>query len=174
MHIQTHVMSGWCAASLLPLTPRERLFAMIAASAPDLDGLGIIGGMETYVAWHHLLGHNLLFAVLCAAILTFWSTNRARAFGLYFALAHLHFVMDYYGSGPGWGIPYGWPFSSRVWLNPASWDLFSWQNSVAAGLCLLWCLAIARWQKRTPFENLMPSLDRQLVALAGKGRRPAD
>src|SRR5437016_3393863 len=39
MHIQTHIMSGWCAASLFPLTARQRLACMIAASAADLDGL---------------------------------------------------------------------------------------------------------------------------------------
>lgn len=40
MHIQTHIVSGWCAANLLDLTPRERALAMVAASAADLDGLG--------------------------------------------------------------------------------------------------------------------------------------
>jgi len=52
-------MSGWCIANLLPVTPRQRLGAMIAASAADLDGLGILFGQEAYWRYHHTLGHNL-------------------------------------------------------------------------------------------------------------------
>ena len=33
MHIPTHLMSGWCIASLFDLTLRERLLCMLAASA---------------------------------------------------------------------------------------------------------------------------------------------
>ena len=49
-------MSGWCVADLFELTARERLFAMVAASAADLDGLGILISYDDYVAYHHVLG----------------------------------------------------------------------------------------------------------------------
>jgi|ERR1051326_6356312 hypothetical protein len=103
MHIQTHVMSGWCFGNLLNLTPRERLFCMLAASLPDLDGLGILTGQEAYWEYHHVVGHNLPAALLVAGILTFFSTNRRKVFWVYLGLFHLHLVLDYFGSGPGWG-----------------------------------------------------------------------
>ena len=70
MHIPTHILSGWCVANLLPLGPRERVFCMVAAAIPDLDGAGYIAGAHFYERYHHVLGHNLTFAVISALALT--------------------------------------------------------------------------------------------------------
>ena len=49
MHLPTHVLSGWAVATLVPgLTPRERALAMVAATAPDLDGLALLAGREAF------------------------------------------------------------------------------------------------------------------------------
>ena len=163
MQIQTHAMSGWCAADLFDLTPRERVFAMIAASVADLDGLGILVSSDAYVAYHHVLGHNFLFGGISATVLTAFSTHRLKAFWLYLALFHLHLILDYFGSGPGWGIYYLWPFSRLEIENPNAWEFFSWQNICAAGFFLLWTLAIVIKSGRTPLELFMPSLDQKIV-----------
>ena len=163
MHIQTHVMSGWCIGNCFQLTPRERLFCMLAAGLADLDGLGILAGQEAYWDYHHIVGHNLLVALALASGLTLFSTNRQRAFWVYLGLFHLHLVMDYLGSGPGWPICYLWPLSRWELVNWNSWELFSWQN-IAFGLgCLTWVIAIAIRKGRTPLEAIMPKLDVQLV-----------
>jgi hypothetical protein len=115
VHIPTHILSGWCVANLLPLGPRERLFCMVAAAIPDLDGLGLLAapfaGPHFYERYHHVLGHNLTFAVVSAGVLTAFSTGawwrRAVAFAAYFALFHLHLLMDYYGRGRGGGSVIG-------------------------------------------------------------------
>ena len=104
MHIQTHILSGWCVANLLPLTARERLFCMIAASAADLDGLGILVSQDLYWDYHHKLGHGIAFGLLISLTLASFSTRRVLAFCAYLALFHLHLVLDYFGSGPGWPI----------------------------------------------------------------------
>lgn len=52
-----------------------------------------------------------------------------------------------------------------------SWPFYSWQNISLGFLCIAWTVAIARRQRRTPLEAIMPSLDRQLVALARGERR---
>ena len=45
MHIPTHILSGWICGNFIPsFGPRERFFCMVAASAPDLDGLSLLGG----------------------------------------------------------------------------------------------------------------------------------
>jgi hypothetical protein len=46
MHIQTHILSGWCVANTLPCTARQRSLAMIAASAADIDGISILFGQQ--------------------------------------------------------------------------------------------------------------------------------
>jgi len=171
-------MSGWCLSNLLPLTPRHRLFAMIAATIPDVDGFGKPISEELYLRYHHVLGHNLLFALLISTVLTIFSTRRILAFVLYFALFHLHLFMDYWGSGPDWPIEYLWPFRSGPdyqFMNANGWAFYSWQNILTAFLLLLWTIYIGWFGRRTPLELLMPKLDRRLVGLPpleGRGFDP--
>lgn len=163
MHIQTHILSGWCAADCLDMTPRERLFAMVAASAADLDGLGIIVSIEYYAKYHHVLAHNVFFGGLLAVVLTAFSTHRIKAFFLFLFLFHLHLVLDYLGSGLGWGIHYLWPLSQDEILNPNAWELVSWQNIATTVVLLAWTFGIAIKKCRTPLEAIMPALDQKLV-----------
>ena len=168
MHIQTHVLSGWCLSNYLNVGPRERLFCMIAASFPDLDGLSMLAGREAYWTYHHVIGHNALVGLAVAALLAGFSPHRLRSFLAYVGLFHLHLLMDCFGSGPGWEIAYGWPLSSWTIESHAAWEFYSWQN-ISVGLCfVVWTVVIACRQRRTPLEVLMPSLDRQLVALAAR------
>jgi hypothetical protein len=164
MHIQTHILSGWCVGNLFSLTARERMFCMIAAAAADVDGLGRVISEEMYWDYHHKLGHGAAFGVLMAVMLASFSTHRARSCAVYLALFHLHLVLDYFGSGPGWPIFYLWPLSSREWVNPHAWEFFSWQNIGAAVALIAWTVWIAVRQRRTPLEVLMPSLDRKAIA----------
>jgi hypothetical protein len=174
MHVPTHILSGWCLGNLVPrFTPRERGFCMLAATAADVDGLSLLAGQNAWWDYHHTLGHNLPFGLLVSLALAAFSTHRALAFLAYLALFHLHLLMDSFGSGIGWGIPYFWPFSKHTSINPQAWEFYSWQNLTAAGLLLAWTLWIARRHARTPLEALMPNLDRQLVALLGGGTTPS-
>jgi hypothetical protein len=165
MHIQTHVLSGWCIANLVSLNSRQRLAAMVAAAGADFDGLGILFGQEAYWKYHHVVGHNLLFGILLSFALVRISSSRIRVFWVFLGLFHLHLIMDFFGSGPGWPIAYFWPLSWHSWDNRRwSWPFYSWQNMSAAAVLVAWTIAIAVRQGRTPLERLMPSLDRQLVA----------
>src|SRR5215213_9343611 len=139
MHVPTHIMSGWCVGSLFRLTARERVLCMAAASAADLDGISYLFGQEAYWDYHHVLCHNLPFALLLAAALALLSTRRLKGFVLCLGLAHLHLVLDYFGSGPGWPIAYGWPLTDRWnWKGSDAWEFSSWQNRVTALGFLLW------------------------------------
>lgn len=166
MHIPTHIMSGWCVGNLLPLNPRQRLFCMIAATVADLDGVGFVISEEAYWNWHHIAGHNIFYAVLVAGVLTAFSQpRRMLAFVAYLALFHLHLLLDYFGSGPGWKIHYFWPVSDVGYATSLAWGLTSWQNITAAAILLAWTVLVAWQKRRTPLEAIMPNLDRQLVAL---------
>jgi len=168
MHPPTHIMSGWCIGNLFPFTPRQRLFCMIAATAADVDGVGKIISEDLYFKYHHILGHNLTFAILGSTILAAFSIRRVLSWIVYLALFHLHIFMDLWGSGKDWPIAYWWPFKTapEYWLsNPYGWDFYSWQNILAAFLFLCWTIWIGYKRRRTPLEVLMPSLDRRLVRL---------
>lgn len=148
---------------------------MIAAAAPDVDGLGRIVSIDAYWKYHHVLGHNLLFCAVVAAAFAAFSTHRFKAGILYMALGHLHLLMDYFGSGPGWGIAYLWPFSSRQFKTHLAWEFFSWQNLTVAAILLLWTLLIALRLGRTPIETITPDLDKRLTArLRRNAENPAE
>lgn len=174
MHIPTHILSGWCLANCLPLSPRQRLGCMVAAVIPDLDGLGIVFGTESdaFQNYHHLLGHNLPFALFSCGLLALAGPRRAMSFVIYLAMFHVHLVMDYFGSGAGWRIYYLWPISRWNVVNFNGWDFYSWQNILAAAILLVWMVAIAAWKRRTPLEAIMPDLDRQLVNLISRRAAP--
>lgn len=175
MHVPTHLMSGWCVASLFDLTPRERLLCMLAASAEDLDGLGAVMGTQSdaYQNYHHLLCHNLLFVTIVAIGCALVSRHKLKTLLLYFALGHLHLLMDLFGSGPGWGIAYWFPFSRHAYKTDLAWEFFSWQNITTAGVLLAWVIVIAIRQGRTPIELIAPDLDRRFVARLRGGKREA-
>jgi membrane-bound metal-dependent hydrolase YbcI (DUF457 family) len=163
MHVQTHILSGWCCANLLPCTPRQRLAAMIAAAAPDVDGLAILFGQNAYWTYHHTFGHNLWFALLVGVALALWARPAVATFALCAAMVHLHLYMDYWGSGPDWHIHYLWPMREPIWRNPSAWAFFSWQNITAFLALLAWTIVIAVVRRRTPLELGMPRLNRELV-----------
>lgn len=163
MHIPTHILSGWCVAGFLPLRPRERLFCMLAASLPDLDGLGILVSEEMYWRFHHYAGHNVFFGLLLSAGLAAFSWRRWITFAACLTCFHLHLGMDYIGSGPGWMIHYLWPLNDYGIKTDAGWALDSWQNRVAFGVLLLVTIAIGYWRRITPLELMAPRLDRRLT-----------
>jgi hypothetical protein len=163
MHIQTHVMSGWCIGNLFKLNRRERFFCMLAASLPDIDGLAILGGWGNYQDWHHVIAHNILFCVLATGVMTGFSKHRLKAFFIYIGLFALHMILDMFGSGMGWYLYFYWPFSMEKFYTNYGWEFFSWQNQLAGFLFLLWTIAIIFCRKRTPLEYIMPRLNRRLV-----------
>jgi hypothetical protein len=171
MHVPTHILSGWCAANLLPLTPRQRVCCMIAAVAPDIDGIGIVISQELYWDYHHKLGHGIAFGLLLAGAMASFSTRRLLALVAYLACFHLHLVLDFYGSGPDWPIYYLWPMSDAIWENPHAWNLSSWQNTTAAALLMAWTAWIALRHRRTPLEVLARSLDEKAIASIDRRRR---
>ena len=173
MHVTTHILSGWICGNIVPVFgPRERFFCMIAASASDLDGLSLLGGWEMYYETHHVLLHNLAFAVALSTLLAFFSRPRVVAWIVYFALLHLHVLLDLLGSGSDWGVEYCRPFSAASWKIPFSWEFLSWQNYVAAFVTIAISFGLIYWKKRTILEYPMPKLDAEIVSALLRRRHP--
>jgi inner membrane protein len=146
-------------ATALPLRPRERLACVAAAALADLDGISLLGGWDVYARWHHVLGHNIFFGVLLASACAVIGTvpgRRAGLFGLSLALFHLHLLMDYWGSGPSWGIAYLWPVNETYWVNPESWQFGGWQDRFAAVVMLIWMVIYAWRRGPWPIELVQP------------------
>ena len=175
----THFFASWAVASFARLDRRDATLVTLAGVAPDIDGIGIVPELLTrnsshpldwFSRYHHLLAHNLPFAVLVTVIVLALSRRRALTATLAFVAVHLHFLMDVLGSrGPDgyhWPIPYLEPFSSKVQIVwSGQWALNGWQN--VAITCGLLALTVVRAVQtgRSPVEIFSPAADRKVVAV---------
>jgi len=178
MNVVTHALFGWAFASVAPgLSRREKSWLVGAAVAPDLDGLGIVAELATrssaspllwWSQYHHLLAHNLLFAVLLS-LLAATATRRALVAGLVFLSVHLHFLCDLVGSrGPDgyqWPLHYLWPL--REW--PAlvlgwQWRLNAWPNIAISVVLLSYVFWAARRTGDSPLSLVSVRMNEHFVA----------
>ena len=163
-----HAELGWLAAQGLR-TRRDRLFVTLAGVSPDLDGLSLLSGQESYARWHHVVSHGLPAAVVVSGLLAWRSSERRRTFLLCLAAFHLHLLCDLAGSGDfalggtGWPILYLWPFSRAEVSWSGQWDLASWQNTLVGLAATLACLLSALRWNRTAAELFSPSADAAVV-----------
>lgn len=136
---------------------------MTASLIPDVDGLSLLGGVECYQRWHHILAHNFLFCGIVVAVSARWIGLRAGPLALV-ALAFLsHLVGDYFGSGPGWSIHPYLPFNSTEYLCEFAWELASWQNALVTVIFMVVAIEIAVRRGYTVLEFVHAGLDREVV-----------
>ena len=140
---------------------------VLAASLPDLDGMGLLWSVDAYQEAHHVWGHNLAAALLLSILLSLVSDHRRLCFPLCIALFHLHLLMDFHGSGQGWGIAYWWPLSGQYCYTDHAWSLGGWQNYAALGILAAWTWLILRLKNRTLFEHMAPPVDRAFLKVFG-------
>lgn len=155
MHPTTHLMVSWVAGHRLS-DRRDRRLVTWAGVAPDLDGLSLLGGVEAYGTWHHVLGHGIVAALLVVGVAAAWARDRWRVAALAVVTFHLHLLCDFVGSGVSWGIVYWYPFSDEEYLSPIRWDLNSWQNVAVTATVLFLAGWIALRDGRTFAEAFLP------------------
>ena len=173
----THLLISWVVADAGDLNKRERAIVTVAGLAPDVDGFGIIAEALTresehpltwWTDYHHVLGHNLGFGLLVAAVSFALATRRWKAAALAFLTFHLHLVCDLVGArgpeGYQWPIPYLLPFSNEwQWVWEGQWALNAWPNFVITGVVLLLTFYWA-WKKgHSPVEMISAAADKAFV-----------
>jgi membrane-bound metal-dependent hydrolase YbcI (DUF457 family) len=176
----THALAGWCLAETIQDLDRPARAAIVLASvAPDVDAFGLpfelaTRGSDHPILWwsrfHHVLGHNLIFATLVAvAAGLLVPRRRAWSAALAFVAANAHFLCDLVGSrgpdGSQWPIPYLFPFSDRlelVWSG--QWELNAWPNVVFTLLLLVITFALAWRRGYSPLSLVSPRADATFVS----------
>src|ERR1017187_1487383 len=163
----THFFMGWAVANSVPsLNQRERALVTWASVVPDLDGLGIIAERLTrnshhplywWSDYHHILGHNIGFAIVVSAFAAILATQKAKTTLLVFFSFHLHLVADLIGArgpdGNQWPIPYLLPFSRQLHLTwSGQWALNAWPNIVITAMLIGMALVLARQRGFSPLE----------------------
>ncbi len=184
----THLLISWGAAHAVPMSTRDRILVTLAGVLPDVDAFGLVidlaarltgKSLHLWDRFHHVFGHNLLFALLLGAGVWTLAKKRAAAGVTAIAVVHLHLLCDLVGArGPDgyqWPIPYLWPFSSTPELTwSGQWALNAWPNMVITLAVLALALVIAVHRGVTPLIMLSARADRAVVAALRRrfGRDP--
>lgn len=175
----THFFASWLLANAVHLERRERALVTLAGVAPDLDGLGIVPELLTrtsrhpllwFSEYHHVLGHNLGFALVVGFVAWILSRRKRWMTTILAALSfHLHLFCDLIGArgpeGEQWAIPYLAPFSQRWQLAwHGQWALNAWPNFVITGAALIITFYLAWLRGYSPLEMVSPRTDAAFVA----------
>jgi hypothetical protein len=173
----THFLTGWALANSAGLSPRERMIVTIAGVIPDIDSLGLIAelgtrGSERPMLWwseyHHVLGHNLGFALLIGVLAFGLSKRRGITMVLALLSFHLHLLGDLIGArgpdGEQWPIPYMLPFSEAWRLAwSGQWPLNAWPNMLLTA-CLMGLALYVAWRRGySPLEMVSKRADQAVV-----------
>ena len=174
----THFLMGWAVAnSARSLVKRDRALVTWASVVPDADGLGIIAEWATrhsnhplnwWSEYHHVLGHNIGFALLASAAATVFARQRLKSTLLVFISFHLHLIGDLVGArgpdGDQWPIPYLFPFSRHMQLTwSGQWTLNAWPNFVITAVLILATVFLARQRGYSPLEMFSVRADTAFV-----------
>lgn len=176
----THGLVGWCLAESVPgIGRRERALIVVAGLAPDLDGFGALPELLTrnsseplfwWSDYHHVLAHNLSFALVVGIAAFLIARARRTVVALVaFISAHLHLLGDLVGArGPDgfdWPIPYLYPFSREPALTwSGQWPLNAWQNILITIVLLAITFALAWKRGRSPLELVSSRADAAFVS----------
>ena len=167
MHTHTHGLISWVVANFPDFDRKDRALVTIAGLAPDIDGLTIVAGGDAFRQYHHVLCHNIFFALILTGVSIALAKRKLLTGGLCFAVFHLHLLCDLIGgAAPGgdiWPMAYFWPASDWSFYSPYMWELASWQNVVATIIVVIWSLWIAARKGRSPVEIVSPKLDTKIV-----------
>lgn len=149
----THFLTGWAIANTATsLTKRERAFVTWACVIPDVDGIGIVADWMTrhsdhplnwWGQYHHVLGHNMGFALVACIFAATFSRHRVTTALLVMVSFHLHLAGDILGGrgpdGDQWPIQYLLPFPNYTQLTwSGQWALNAWPNLlITVGLIVI-------------------------------------
>jgi inner membrane protein len=178
MNPASHLLISWAVANTAAINRRDRILVTLAGIVPDIDGGGIVAEWLTentatpliwYSKFHHVLGHNLGFALVLAAAVFWLSAQRWTTAFLALLAFHLHLLGDLVGSrGPDgyqWPIPYFRPFSADGQLTwQGQWELNAWPNILITLLTLAVILYLSWRRGHSPLELVSQKADSAFVA----------
>ena len=138
----THLLLGWTLANTAEFSRRDRILVTLAGVAPDLDGFGMVVDVCTrhtdspthyFSDYHHVLGHNLGFGLLCLGAAFALAKRKFATLALVAVSFMVHIFADVVGGrgpeGYQWPMSFLQPFSdSCVLVWDGQWQLNAWPN----------------------------------------------
>ncbi|MDI6783594.1 MAG: metal-dependent hydrolase [bacterium] len=174
MNPVTHFFIGWVTANTTSFNRRERILVTIAGFIPDADGFGMLPEYLTrnithlllwYSDYHHVLGHNLYFALLVTAGSFLLATRRWKTAIFVFLSFHIHLLGDIIGGrGPDryqWPIVYLYPVNQGIQL---AWQgQYAWQNILITLIALGITFYLAWKRGYSPIEIVSLRADKKFI-----------
>jgi len=173
MFFPAHAGAGWLLANTVKGDRRFRGAVLLAAVLPDIDGLTLPFGTDSFIKYHHILAHNILFSIILSFLaIAFCNEHRIKALIFTQIAFYTHFFGDYFLTR----IPlyFLYPFSDASYRYPGGLWLGHPVNYILMLVALLIFIVIAVKWKRTPLELFSPSADKQLVELSFIRERERD
>jgi len=176
----SHFFASWLVSNTTSLNRRERTLITIAGVVPDLDGLVIIGDffsknseypLELWGKYHHVLTHNIGFAILVTLCSLAIAKKRKYMTALLVWISfHLHLFGDLVGArgpeGYQWPIPYLLPFSNTWQLAwKGQWALNAWPNLVITAIAIISTLFLAWKKSYSPIEIISQKADNAFIEI---------
>jgi hypothetical protein len=149
---------------------RDRRLVMLAALAPDADGIFFFNP-GLWERFHHTFGHNIFFALFIGAVFGALARGSKTRVGLLAAAtALLQVGLDNFTNDPTWKIMYFWPISHFDfalgnfidWTGLAFFLVWVVQGSLMVAI-LVGTVWLYRRTGRTFLELFSPRLDRLLT-----------
>ena len=162
----THTATGLLLsrAGLNRLTPQAAAIVMLAANAPDVDIVTLLGGPIAYLHYHRHLTHSFLampvMAILCVLLVRGISRKPVRWLGAFVAAligVASHLLLDYTN---GYGIRLLLPFSPEYYR-------LEWTSIVDPWILAAFFLAFAAPFLAPPMSRLRDRLRRPARRLSG-------
>jgi len=153
---------------------------------PDADGFGLPFELLTRASthpltwwsdYHHVLGHNLGFALFTALVVSLLAQRKIWTTFWALAAFHVHLFEDLIGArgpdGHQWPIPYLSPFSSQwQWTWSGQWFLNSYPNFLLTVALMTFAFKWAWARGYSPLELISSKADGAFVeALRRRFRR---
>lgn len=174
----THFFISWDVANSGNLGHRDRILVSLAGIIPDADAFGMLPELLTrnsarplfwWTDYHHVLGHNVSFAILVTAACFIAARKRVKTALLALLTFHLHLLGDLIGArGPDgyqWPMPYLYPFSHTIQLQwSGQWALNAWPNFLVTGVVVFLAFYWAWKRGYSPIGILSHSADAAFVA----------
>lgn len=163
MNFGGHILTGWLISQQGEFKPAERRAIMLAAIAPDIDGLFVLGP-ASWREWHRTFGHNVFWAVAAPLLLLIFlkGGRRKKMAPVLFLAMGSHFLLDLFVTG-WWSLMPLWPVSDKAILMSLYIPENIMKYHIQIGLfIILTALAVyyIRKTKTTPVEILGRRADR--------------
>jgi hypothetical protein len=156
-----HLITAWLIALAFSLELKERRIAVFNGIISDIDGVFILFSHELYIKYHHGFGHNLIFGMILAIILSLVFSRNFKVIFVSLITFSSHLLLDFFGTS--WAVNPIWPIIDiNLSINPTISNEYIYRviDPVFAMMVFIIMAWIIFKKQRSPVEFISLKLDK--------------